>query len=112
MVLLYRAVRAKIPYDTCDRGPALSGKLLVLSTWMPACCSPLNGVTIGLDAPGSHPRLNGTLGSLNQRPRWYWWVGAKLTVGLFAGETENVSLLKMPCTVTLPLPYASVWRSV
>jgi len=36
----------------------------VLSTWIPAFCSPLNGVTIGLSPGllGSQPRLNGTLG--------------------------------------------------
>ena len=56
-------------YDTCDSGPALSGKLLVFSTWIPACWAPLNGVMIGLVWPGSQPLLKGTLGSLNQRPR-------------------------------------------
>src|SRR6516165_10249778 len=77
---------------------------------MPASCSPLNGVTIGEVAPGSQPRLNGTVGSLNQTPRWYWWVGANVVVP--PGDTENVSTSKTPRTVALPLPVASVWMSV
>jgi hypothetical protein len=93
-----------------DSGPALAGKLLVLSTWMPACCSPLKGVMTGLVLPGSQPSLNGTLGSLNQRPRWYWCVGEKVVVP--PGETEKVSTLKMPFTVTLPEPLEFVWRSL
>src|SRR5437868_8903935 len=59
----------ELTYDTCDSGPALSGKLLVFSTWIPACWTPLKGVMIGLVWPGSQPLLKGTLGSLNQRPR-------------------------------------------
>src|SRR5215469_17784972 len=51
---------------TRDSGPALTGNCAVLTTWTPACCSPLKGVTIGAVAPGSQPRLNGTFGSLNQ----------------------------------------------
>src|SRR5215831_1290079 len=57
---------------TLDSGPALTGKFAVFTTWMPACCSPLNGVTTGLAWPGSQPRLNGRAGSLNQTPRWNW----------------------------------------
>src|SRR5215467_12641787 len=77
---------------------------------MPAFCSPLNGVTIGAAAPGSQPRLNGTLGSLNQTPRWYWWVGANVVVP--PGDTENVSASKIPRTVALPLPSSLVWMSL
>src|SRR5215469_6123044 len=77
---------------------------------MPACCSPLNGVTIACVAPGSQPRLNGTLGSLNQTPRWYWWVGAKVVVP--PGDTENVSASKIPRTVALPVPSSPVWMSL
>src|ERR1017187_6194555 len=69
---------------------------------MPACCSPLNGVTTGVFAPGSQPRLNGVRGLLNHSPRWYWWVGGKVAVP--PGETEKVSELKMPRTVALPVP--------
>src|SRR5215469_15327 len=77
---------------------------------MPACCSPLNGVTAGIVAPGSQPRLNGTFGSLNQTPRWYWWVGANEAVP--PGDTENVSASKMPRTVALPNPLALAWMSL
>ncbi len=43
---------------TWDSGPALTGNCAVFTTWMPAFCSPLNGVTIGEVAPGSpsHPQ--------------------------------------------------------
>ena len=71
----------------------------------------MNGVMIGLVAPGSQPRLNGTFGLLNQRPRWNWWVAPKVTVGP-PGEMENVSLLKMPRTLTVPAPVLSVCRSL
>ena len=54
----------------------------MFSTWMPACWMPLKGVMIGEVAPGSQPRLNGTLGLLNHSPRWYWCVGAKVVVTL------------------------------
>src|SRR5215472_17595564 len=77
---------------------------------MRGSCSRLNGVTAGMVAPGSQPRLNGTLGSLNQTPRWYWWVGAMVVVP--PGDTENVSASKMPCTVALPNPSALVWMSL
>src|SRR5260370_26101296 len=89
---------------------------------MPACCSPLNGVTIGcVSGPlGSQPRWYGRLGSLNHSPMWYWWVGANVGVrseGSERGvvppsETENVSTSKMPRTVTKPLPWLSAWMSV
>src|SRR5689334_17368741 len=77
---------------------------------MPAFCSPLNGVTIFCGAPGSQPRLNGTLGSLNHTPRWYWWAGANVVVP--PGDTENVSASKMPLTVALPNPLSLVWMSL
>ena len=87
------------------------GKFEVFSTWMPAFCSPLNGVMTGDVAPGSHPRLNGTWGSLNHRPRWYWWVGANVVVP--PGDTEKVSESNTPRTVALPVPVLldcmSVW---
>src|SRR6516225_1517726 len=95
---------------TWESGPAFTGNSEVLSTWMPACCSPLNGVTIGFGAPDSQPRLNGRLGSLNHSPRWYWWVGGNVVVP--PGDTENVSTSKTPRTVALPLPESSVWMSV
>src|SRR5512146_1454490 len=69
---------------------------------MPACCSPLNGVTTGAGLPGSQPSLNGSFGSLNQTPRWNWCVGLKAT--LPPGDTEKVSLSKMPATVAAPVP--------
>src|SRR6516225_21392 len=71
---------------------------------------PLNGVMIGDVAPGSQPRLNGTFGLLNHRPRWYWCVGANVVVP--PGDTEKVSLSKTPRTVALPVPLALVWTSV
>src|SRR5438552_2173505 len=77
---------------------------------MPAFCSPLNGVTVGTVAPGSQPRLNGTLGSLNQTPRWYWWVGENVVVP--PSDTENVSASKMPLTVALPNPLLLAWMSL
>src|SRR5215472_3998421 len=77
---------------------------------MPACCSPLNGVMVGDVAPGSHPRLNGTWGSLNQTPRWYWWVGANVVVP--PGDTEKVSESNTPRTVALPVPLLLAWMSV
>src|SRR5215469_16747603 len=77
---------------------------------MPACCSPLNGVTVGEVAPGSQPSWNGRFGSLNQSPRWYWWVGANVVVP--PGETEKVSTSKTPCTVTKPSPWLLAWMSV
>src|SRR5579863_5198415 len=73
---------------TWDSGPALTGSSEVFTTWMPASCSPLNGVTVGEVAPGSQPRLNGTLGLLNQTPRWYWWVGENVVVP--PSDTKNV----------------------
>src|SRR5436305_1706285 len=86
--------------------PGVVGEVGGVTTWMPACCSPLNGVTIGEGAPGSQPRLNGTLGLLNQTPRWNWWVGANVVVP--PGDTEKVSLSKIPRTVALPVPVLSV----
>src|SRR6516225_8834987 len=71
---------------------------------------PLNGVMIGEVAPGSQPRLNGTLGLLNHRPRWYWCVGANVVVP--PGDTEKVSVSKTPLTVALPLPPLPAWMSV
>src|SRR5947208_3256990 len=95
--------------EICDNGPALFGKFAVLTTWMPARCSPLNGVTMGAVTPGSQPRANGSLGLLNQTPRWNWCVGGNVTVP--PGDTENVSLSKMPCTVALPEPFAPTLMS-
>src|SRR6516225_11696853 len=97
---------------TRDSGPAPTGNWAVLSAWMPACCSPLNGVTIGcVPGPlGSQLRLNGTLGSLNHRPRWYWWVGPNVV--LPPGDTENVSTSKTPRTVAWPKPWWSALMSV
>src|ERR1700759_5321303 len=77
---------------------------------MPACCSPLNGVTTGLVAPASQPSLNGRLGALNHRPRWNWWVGANVV--LPPGDTENVSRSKMPRTTAWPTPWLSASTSV
>src|SRR5579871_1660719 len=77
---------------------------------MPASCSPLKGVIVGDVAPGSHPRLNGTWGSLNHRPRWYWWVGANVVVP--PGDTEKVSESNTPRTVALPVPVLLAWMSV
>src|SRR5262249_54748666 len=94
---------------TWDSGPALTGNCAVFTTWMPACCSPLNGVTIGAGAPGSQPRLNGTLGLLNHTPRWNWWVGANVVVP--PSDTEKVSLSQTPRTVALRVPVLSVWMS-
>jgi hypothetical protein len=54
--------------------------------------------------------LNGLLGLLNHRPRWNWWVGANVVVP--PGDTEKVSLLKMPRTVAVPLPCRSAFTSV
>src|SRR6516164_7089293 len=95
---------------TCDSGPAPGRNCAVLSTWMPACCSPLNGVTTGCVAPGSQPRLKGRLGSLNHSPRWYWWVGPNVV--LPPGDTENVSTSKTPRTVAWPKPWWSALMSV
>src|ERR1700758_2472627 len=79
---------------------------------MPAFCSPLNGVMIGLSPGllGSQPRWNGTLGSLNHRPRWYWWVAPNVVVPPV--DTENVSTSKMPRTVAWPEPCRSALTSV
>src|SRR5580704_19129180 len=77
---------------------------------MPACCSPLNGVTTGAGAPGSQPSRNGSLGSLNHRPRWYWWVGANVVVP--PGDTEKVSRSKTPRTEAEPTPWPLALRSV
>src|SRR6516164_3200959 len=77
---------------------------------MPACCSPLNGVMMGEVAPGSQPRLNGTLGSLNQTPRWYWWVGENVVVP--PRDTEKVWESNTPRTVALPDPVLLAWMSV
>src|SRR6516162_9737401 len=95
---------------TCDSGPAAVGKLAVFSTWMPAFCSPLKGVMTGDVAPGSHPRLNGTLGSLNHTPKWYWWVGANVVVP--PRDTEKVSESNTPRTVALPVPLLLAWMSL
>src|SRR6516165_10215830 len=77
---------------------------------MPAFWAPLKGVTIGEVAPGSQPRLNGTLELLNHRPRWYWWVGANVVVP--PGETEKVSESNTPRTVAVPVPVLPAWMSV
>lgn len=45
-------------------GPESAGKLAVLSTWMPALCVPLNGVTVL-----AQPALAAALGEPNQIPR-------------------------------------------
>src|SRR5689334_5473325 len=78
---------------------------------MPAFCSPLNGVWTADGWPGSQPRLNGRLGSLNHRPRWNWWVGSNVVVP--PCDTENVSRSKMPRTEAKPTPaplaFTSVW---
>src|SRR5215472_14055297 len=95
---------------TCDSGPAFTGNCAVFSTWMPAFWLPLNGVTIGEVAPGSQPRLNGTFGLLNHKPRWYWWVGANVVVP--PGDTEKVSESNTPRTVAVPVPVLPAWMSV
>src|SRR5215471_13929442 len=77
---------------------------------MPACWLPLKGVTIGEVAPGSQPRLNGTCGLLNHRPRWYWCVGANVVVP--PGDTEKVSESNTPRTVAVPVPVLPAWMSV
>src|SRR5690348_13223386 len=77
---------------------------------MPAFCSPLNGVMAGFARPGSQPRLNGRLGSLNHSPRWYWWVGPNVV--LPPSDTENVSTSKTPRTVAWPKPCRSALTSV
>src|SRR6516225_7033407 len=74
---------------------------------MPAFWLPLNGVTIGEVAVGSQPRLNGTLGLLNHRPRWYWWVGANVVVP--PSDTEKVSESNTPRTVPVLAAWMSVW---
>src|SRR5215469_3341005 len=94
----------------CDRGPAFTGKFEVFSAWMPACCVPLKGVTIGLVDPGSQPMLNGVAGLFHHRPRWNWCVGLKVAVP--PGDTEKVSLLKTPRTVADPVPDEPAWTSV
>src|SRR5215472_19008845 len=104
------ALRLRDDYLTCDSGPFLTGNWEVLSAWIPACCSPLNGVTIGAVAPGSQPMLNGVLGLLNHKPMWNWWVGLNVTVP--PGDTEKVSLLKTPRTVADPEPVGPAWTSV
>src|SRR5215469_1866365 len=104
------ALRLRDDYLTCDSGPLLTGNCEVFSAWIPACCSPLNGVTIGAVAPGSQPMLNGTLGLFHHRPMWNWWVGAYFVVA--PGDTENVSLLKTPRTVADPEPDAPARTSV
>src|SRR5215472_3131183 len=77
---------------------------------MPACCSPLNGVTIGLLAVGSQPRLNGVFGLLNHTPRWNWWVGGNVVVP--PSDTENVSRSKMPRTLALAAPLSPTLMSL
>src|ERR1700722_17396865 len=86
-------------------------KLAVFSTWMPACCSPLNGVTTGTEAPDSQPRLNGVRGLLNHRPMWVWWTGVGVGVEV-PGTTENVWESKTPRTVAVPAPLRPVCTSV
>src|SRR6266566_7575910 len=49
---------------SCRKGPMSSAKLLVLSTWMPAVWSPLNGVTVF-----AHPAAAASSGELNHNPR-------------------------------------------
>jgi hypothetical protein len=51
---------------TRESGPWRSGKLLVFSTWTPALCSPLNGVT----TLGLPPAFSASFGELNHRPKW------------------------------------------
>ena len=46
-------------------GPWSLGKFWLLRTWMPALCSPLNGVTVA-----GQPALAASFGELNHRPRW------------------------------------------
>src|SRR6516225_7143234 len=77
---------------------------------MPAFWLPLNGVTIGEVAVGSQPRLNGTFGLLNHRPRWYWWVGANVVVP--PGDTEKVSESKTPRTVAVAVAPVAVARLI
>src|SRR5438046_6504957 len=79
---------------------------------MPAFCSPLNGVMIGcVPGPlGSQPSLYGRLGSLDHRPRWYWWVAPNVVVPPV--DTENVSTSKIPRTVAWPTPCRSALTSV
>jgi hypothetical protein len=50
---------------TWESGPWRSGKLLVFSTWTPALCSPLNGVT----TLGLPPAFSASFGELNHRPK-------------------------------------------
>ncbi|MDT5043600.1 MAG: phospholipase/carboxylesterase [Actinoplanes sp.] len=46
-------------------GPFRSAKLRVLMAWIPAVCSPLNGVTVA-----GQPALTASAGELNQKPTW------------------------------------------
>src|SRR6476469_2409059 len=87
-------------------GPWASRKLRVLSTWIPAVWSPLNGVTVA-----GQPAAWASAGELNHRPTWKVWTGLKLgfedasgnggalwTTGAAPepGATKNVSMLKRP----------------
>jgi hypothetical protein len=49
---------------TWESGPSRSLKLLVLSTWTPALCSPLKGVTVS-----GPPAFFASFGELNHRPK-------------------------------------------
>src|SRR5438270_9473750 len=102
-------------------GPRPAAKLRVLRAWIPAFCAPLNGVTVF-----GQPLFTASVGLPNHRPRWYWLVGWNVTLVDVTAvvapvwlppatppcEIENVSSLKIPRTVTLPLPVAPVCRSL
>src|SRR5215218_3073178 len=96
------------------RGPFRSGKLRVLSAWMPAAWSPSNGVTFP-----EQPASLASFGSANHNPRWKVCTGLNLgffsaswlsTCGAFTlpGAMANTSSLKIPMKRPLPLPLLSV----
>ena len=68
---------APAPYGSSWRsGPWSSAQLRVLSTWMPALWSPLNGVTVF-----GQPAAAASSGELNHRPRWNVCTGAGRRIG-------------------------------
>src|SRR5690348_3584045 len=104
-----------------ESGPLPLVSAFVCSTWMPALCVPLKGVTVF-----GQPALAASVGLSNHRPRWNMWTGAVAGFELASGNggavcgvgaaaapgaTMNVSMLNRPTNLAVPVPVEVVLRS-
>ena len=65
----------------CLRGPLGLANWRVLSTWIPALCSPLKRVTVA-----GQPAAKASWGEPNHKPRWNVWIGSVAGFAVASGN--------------------------